>query len=109
MDNGSASESRLAGILGIARRAGRLACGYEAAVGEMKRGRACLVIVAADASKRTAQSIGNQCEKYNVPCVNLPICSDSLGYSIGRSKVAVVALTDKSFSFKVKEILDAGK
>lgn len=47
----------LLNMLGIARRAGKLSIGYEAAADSVRRGKARLIVAAADLSKKTEKEI----------------------------------------------------
>ena len=82
------------GMLGLARRAGKLAFGDEL-VREMcadKKARA--VFVAADAGASTAKKAAFYAEGANVPCITLPHGKDELGMAIGKNGCAVCAVSD---------------
>ena len=55
-------EPKLFGALGLCRRAGRLATGFERVLENACQGRAQLVLLAADASERTARKVKEGCE-----------------------------------------------
>ena len=82
------------GMLGLARRAGKLAFGDEL-VREMcadKKARA--VFVAADAGASTAKKAAFYAQSANVPCITLPHGKDELGMAIGKNGCAVCAVSD---------------
>lgn len=81
-------------MLGLARRAGKLALGDELvreACGDKK---ARCVLVAADAGTSTAKKAAFYAERANVPLVPLPHDKDSLGAAIGKNGCALCAVTD---------------
>lgn len=82
------------GMLGLARRAGKLAFGDEL-VREMcmdKKARA--VFVAADAGASTAKKAAFYAQGANVPLISLPHGKDDLGAAIGKNGCAVCAVSD---------------
>ena len=81
-------------MLGLARRAGKLAYGDEL-VREVCFGhKARCVFLAADAGVSTAKKGAFYADKANVPCVQLPHGKTELGTSVGKSGCAIVAVTD---------------
>lgn len=80
-------------MLGIATKAGKTVTGEFSTEKAVKEGRACLVIVAADASDNTKKKFRNMCDYYQV---DLSIFSDkiSLGNACGKEFRASVAITD---------------
>lgn len=82
------------GMLGLTRRAGKLAFGDEL-VREMcmdKKARA--VFVAADAGASTAKKAAFYAESANAPCITLPHGKEDLGAAIGKNGCAVCAVSD---------------
>lgn len=78
------------GMLGLTRRAGKLAFGDEL-VREMcmdKKARA--VFVAADAGASTAKKAAFYAESANAPCITLPHGKEDLGAAIGKNGCAGV-------------------
>ena len=81
-------------MLGLARRAGKLAYGDEL-VREVCFGhKARCVFLAADAGASTAKKGAFYADKANVPCVQLPHGKTELGTSVGKSGCGIVAVTD---------------
>ena len=54
---------KLLSLLGIARRAGRLSVGFDAAAESMKKGKSYLLVLAGDISERTSGSIISKAEQ----------------------------------------------
>lgn len=84
---------KILSMLGIARKAGKLACGQAAVENAVKSGRASAVIVAADASHNTQKLFINMCEFYNVPYY-IYSGKDEIGHAIGREFCASAAVLD---------------
>ena len=62
----------LLGALGICRKAGKLLHGYDRVEEAVMRGKACLVLLACDASKRTTQHMQDTCRGV-IPCAVMPL------------------------------------
>lgn len=82
------------GMLGLARRAGKLAFGDELVREACTDKKARCVFVAADAGMSTAKKAAFYAESANVPLVTLPHGKDALGAAIGKNGCAVCAVTD---------------
>jgi ribosomal protein L7Ae-like RNA K-turn-binding protein len=89
-------EAELLGLLGIARRAGKLVTGFDAVVKSLDEGTAALVIVSGGASPRTIRNIKTACEN-RAELIFVGSGPEKLGHAVGRKKTAVAALTDKGF------------
>ena len=81
-------------MLGLARRAGKLAYGDELVREVCFAHKARCVFLAGDAGASTAKKGAFYAEKANVPCVQLPHGKIELGTSVGKSGCAIVAVTD---------------
>ena len=85
------------GLLGLARRAGRLSVGSRETRIGLHRGEVRLVIVAEDASPRDRERVFRVAAEGNVPT---RIVGDrgSLGAAVGRDAVAVVGIRDRGMA-----------
>ena len=61
------SQNKALSMIGLATKAGKVASGEFCTEKEVKSGRACLVIVADDASDNTKKKFQNMCDFYQVP------------------------------------------
>ena len=94
-------------LLGLAKKAGRLEIGEEP-VGAVCRARqARLVLLAADAASNTYRRAAHFGEVGNVLWLELPFTKEELGFQLGRSSCAMLALTDAGFAAAVSEKLRA--
>lgn len=97
-------DSRLSGLLGFARRAGRLGFGSDAVLRDILAGRAELVLLSGDVSPRTGQRIRQACEESRTAVCTLPCGKAELGHVIGRVDTAVIDVTDRSFAAGITKI-----
>ncbi len=98
------NKEKILGMLGLCTRAGKLALGDSAVKEAVVRGKAKLVIIAADCGENTRGKIENLCNEKNVPRVEFSEKS-IIGKAVGRDDKAVVAITDKNFAEAVKKLL----
>lgn len=84
-------------MLGLATRAGKIGCGEFMTEKSIKEGKACLVIVAEDASANTKKMFRNKCEFYEVPFAEYATKID-LGNAIGKEVRASLAVLDEGFA-----------
>ena len=95
---------RVLSLLGLAKKAGKIADGERSAEESIKQKRAYLVLVAGDASDRTVRSFLRLCAEAECPIFRYGSRS-SLGHAIGKKDRAVIALLDRGFSEMLKEKL----
>ncbi|MBO5340754.1 MAG: 50S ribosomal protein L7 [Oscillospiraceae bacterium] len=94
-------------LLGLARKAGRLEIGEEP-VGAVCRARhAKLVLIASNAAPNTCRRAAHFGEAGSVLWLSLPQTKEELGLSLGRSSVAMLALTDIGLANSVVKKLAA--
>lgn len=86
----------LLGALGLCRRAGKLLHGYDRVQEAVLRGKVSLVLLAADASDRTAKHMREVCEGF-VACEAMPLTSAELS-ALTTRPAAVFAVTDENLA-----------
>ena len=90
----------------LARKAGRIELGEEP-VGAATRGHfARLVIVASDASDHTWRRAKSFAAGTNQQCVRLQCSKDEMGMAIGRSSLAIAAITDAGLALALVQSLN---
>ncbi len=97
-------EEKLLSMLGIARRAGRLAMGFDAAEEAMRNHQAKLLVLASDVSERTDRSICRIAEEYKVPVLRTGFEMDRIGKAVGHKHTGVIAINDSGFAKTIKAI-----
>ena len=94
-------------LLGLAKKAGRLEIGEESAGAACRARQAKLLLLAADAAPNTRRRASHFSEAGNVLWLDTPFDKAQLGFILGRSSCAMLALTDAGFSAAVVEKLAA--
>ena len=91
---------KLLSLLGIARRAGRLSLGFDAAADSMRSGQCRLLLIAVDLSERSKRSISRTAQQTQTRTIVLNMPMDTLGAAIGKL-TGIVAVNDKGFAEKM--------
>lgn len=97
------TESKLYGMLGLARRAGKVVCGTDAVIDKVRTKKAYLVIVSSDVSESTIKRITDKCSFYGIQKI-LYGTSEENGKAIGKTDVATIAVTDKNFADTISRL-----
>jgi ribosomal protein L7Ae-like RNA K-turn-binding protein len=97
---------KLASLLGLAQKAGKLASGEVAVEKAVQAGKARLLLVAADASENTRKSYRDMAAFYEVAC-HEGLTKDELGQATGRPARAAVAVLDAGFAKAIEATLQS--
>lgn len=97
---------KLLSLLGLARRAGKIEPGFDAAVTAARSGKACLLVVARDISEKTVKNLRYEGDRAGVPTLRVTASMEELGRACG-VRAGVLAVTDKGFSKAVKGLGEA--
>ena len=84
--------------MALARKAGRIELGEEPVGGAARAGKACLVVVAADAGDHTWRRAKSFVAGTNQVAVKLPFSKDEMGMATGRTSLAIAAFTDPAMA-----------
>jgi ribosomal protein L7Ae-like RNA K-turn-binding protein len=87
----------IAGLLGLARRAGKLILGTDGVETGIRRRSIYTVIIAKDASPATAKRIKDLAQKHSVPFFVIYL-KHELGGLMGRRELAVLGIADPFFA-----------
>lgn len=101
-------ENKIYGLLGLARRAGKISFGTESSIDTIERRKAKLVIIANDSSDRTKKNFKQLCETYNVQ-IRIISTIEEISKSIGQVNKAVIVIKDENFSKELIKIIDGGE
>ena len=99
-------QNKVLQMLGLAKRAGKVASGEFMTEKSVKEGKAYLVFVAVDASANTKKEFHNMCEFYKVPIYEYGN-KEELGHAIGNEMRASLAITDEGFAKTILKHLEA--
>ena len=96
--------------LSLARKAGLAELGEEP-VGDITRaGKGYAVVVASDASDHTWRRAKSYCAGTEQQCVRLPYSKEELGQAVGRTSLAIAAVTDASMALAMlRSLPEPGK
>ena len=98
---------KLLSLLGMCRRAGRLSCGHDAAIGSVRSKSAKLCLLSSDASQRLRIEIERDAdfEGRSIPVRHLLSTMDEIGKATGL-KSAVVTVNDEGFAKSMLGLLN---
>ena len=99
-------QERLTGLLGMARRAGRLIAGFDAVKESLVGHRAQIVLLATDLSPKTEKELRFAAEGATLCATGMT--KEEIGHAIGHQKpVGVVATEDRGFAAAMKKAADS--
>lgn len=99
--------NRIYSMLGIGRKAGKVCGGEFAAEEAVKAGKACLVVLASDASANTKKKFHNMCDYRGIPCLEYGT-KEEIGHAVGLEFRAMLAVTDEGIAEKIKSLMVDG-
>ena len=100
--------NKIYGLIGLARRAGKINFGTESSLELVKNRKAKLVIVAEDAAERTKKNFKIECENSNIP-FRIFGTIDELSNAVGQDNKAVYAIKDENFAKELLKKIDGGE
>ena len=90
---------RVTGLLGLARRAGKVAVGFDAALTAVREGKGLIGLCACDLSPKTRKEWLYSAPPTSVPTRTLPLTKEVLGAALGVHKpVGIVTVCDEGFA-----------
>lgn len=92
-------------MIGLATKAGKTVSGEFSVEKAVKSLKACLVIVAADASDNTKKKFRNMCEFYETP-IYFYGEKEMLGHAMGKQQRSSMAVIDEGFANAVEQKLN---
>ena len=95
---------KILNYIGLATGAGKTITGEEKALEAIKTGKTKLVLLAANAGKSTSKRIKDKCATYEVTVID-KYTNEELSQATGSYNRVVLAIADKGFARKIKELL----
>ena len=92
--------------LSLARKAGKAELGEEPVGAAARAGKAYLIVVARDASDHTWRRAKSFAAGTDQQCVRLKYTKDEMGMAVGRTSLAIAAVTDAALALALAESLD---
>ena len=102
------ASQKIYGLVGLARRAGKLSFGTESCQETIQKGKAKLVLIASDSSPRTKKNFEQLCQTYQVP-IRMIGTIEELSKSIGQTNKAMVVIKDENFAKELLKRIDGGE
>ena len=101
--------NNLNGLLGLCRRANKIAIGHDAAITSIKQGKSFLALTCQNASDRLKKEIADECSfnNRNIKYVDATFTMSELGLAIGK-KAGVISIDDEGFANKLYSIVTGG-
>lgn len=99
-------KERLLSFLGIARKAQRLSMGADPALEALQKGKARLVLLAADLSPRSRRQALEAAKAHGVPALSAGVTMDEIAFSVGK-RTGILAVNDEGFAGKLAAMLEA--
>ena len=93
--------------LSLARKAGKAELGEEPVGAAARALHAHLIVVAGDASDHTWRRAKSYAAGTDQQCVRLPYTKDEIGMAIGRTSLAIAAITDAALALALVQSLPA--
>ncbi len=95
---------RVLSLIGLAMKAGKVAGGEFSTERAVKSRKACLVIVAGDASDNTKKNFRDACKYYKVPMIEYG-SKVSIAHAVGREVRASIAILDTGFAKAIEKLV----
>ncbi len=103
---GTVDEQKLVALLGLARRAGKLAIGFSAVEKLVRRGKAPLIIVASDMGASQMHKV-SRWEPLRGTLSDV-LNSEEMAQALGREKLSVVGVSDVGFVKGIQKLVAGG-
>lgn len=97
--------NKIDGLLGLARRAGKISLGHDAAEESLKSGKAYLCLLASDASERLLEEMKRTVQMFSQHTTVLQTAYNKieLSQSVGAKPVAVLTVNDEGFAKAIEK------
>lgn len=97
------AEAAVLRMIGLARRARKLAVGTDAVLDAVRSGKTAVALVASDASERTKKQVGDKCAFHGVTLIKLEADRRSLAAALGSKdgQTSACAVTDRNMAIKI--------
>ena len=92
--------------LGLARRGGLAELGEEPVGAIARTGKAYVILVAGDASDHTWRRAKSYAAGTDQQCIRLKCSKDEMGLAVGRTSLAIAAITDPQLALALVQALD---
>lgn len=95
-------------LLGLARRAGKIEAGFDAAVSAARGKKAKLLLAAEDVSEKTVKNLKYEGDRAGIPTVRVKAGMEETGNACG-VRAGVLAVTEQGFATALLKVLEQEK
>ncbi|WP_369298509.1 L7Ae/L30e/S12e/Gadd45 family ribosomal protein [uncultured Neglectibacter sp.] len=95
-------------LLGLARRAGKIEAGFDAAVSAARGKKAKLLVAAEDVSEKTVKNLKYEGDRAGIPTVRVKAGMEETGHACG-VRAGVLAVTEQGFATALLKVLEQEK
>lgn len=95
--------SKIISMFSLAKRAGKLVCGFDAVCEELKKKQWNTVFTASDLSEKSKKEIARICKENFFMLIETPVTMDEISL-ITHKKVGILCVTNQSFALKIKAL-----
>lgn len=102
------TDNKFCGMLGLARRAGEITLGHDAAIAALQNRTAYLCLLASDASERLCAEFERATQRTGhtgVPLYKTDLTMNEIGQNLGAKKTAVLTVDDRGFADRMIELI----
>ena len=99
------NSSKALGYLSLARKGGLAELGEEPVGAIARAGKAYVILVASDASDHTWRRAKSYVAGTEQQCVRLDVTKDEMGFAVGRTSLAIAAITDVQLALALVKAL----
>ena len=100
--------NKLCGMLGLARRAGNIACGFDAVKAAVFGGKARLLLYADDISEKTLQRVMFLAAEAGMKPILSGISMEEIGAAVGKAPCGIIAILDTHMAKGIVSLLEKG-
>lgn len=100
--------NKIYGLLGLARKAGKISFGTQSCIEAIEKRKAKLVIIAEDCSDRTKKNFEDISNTANVP-IRVIGTIENISKCIGQNNKAVIVVKDENFAKEIIQKIDGGE
>ncbi|MGI6403198.1 MAG: L7Ae/L30e/S12e/Gadd45 family ribosomal protein [Oscillospiraceae bacterium] len=87
-------------LLGLCKKAGYLILGFDETARALEKGKAELLVLAADLSPKSAKEIIRLADRQNINAVRLDVTMEELWYTLGK-RAGILTVTQKGLADKI--------
>ena len=97
-------QDKVLSLISLSKKAGALACGYDAVCAAIDKSADILVIISNDLSDNTQKKVYNKCNDRDINILIIDRTKDEMGAATGQKALGVMAVTNEKLSQQIIKI-----